>query len=105
MREALFHNWEEEQKQKSRTAGFFVSVVYFSRMPRLLDPVPRPHRRRYSDGARGVVMLVALVLAAAWFVVIGEQTRAMQEEMRDASARLDRFSVRAEAFERDAARP
>lgn len=80
-------------------------MLYFLRMPRLLDPVPRPHRRRYSDGARGAVMLVLLVLAAAWFVVIGEQTRAMRAEMRDASARLDRFSVRAEAFERNVARP
>lgn len=74
-------------------------------MPRLLDPAPHVPQRHFSDGARGLVVGVALVLAATWFVVIGEQARGLQVEMRDLTARLDRFSVRAEAFERDLARP
>ena len=80
-------------------------MLYFPHMPRLLAPAPHAPPRRFSDGARGLVVAVALVLAATWFVVIGEQARAVQVEMRDLSARLDRFSVRAEAFERDLARP
>ncbi|TAK05023.1 hypothetical protein EPO33_03450 [Patescibacteria group bacterium] len=74
-------------------------------MPRLLDPAPPSRPKRLSDGARGLVVALAFALVGAWYVVIGEQARAVRVEMRDLTARLDRFSVRAEAFERDLARP
>lgn len=80
-------------------------MLYFPRMPRLLAPAPPPRPYRFSDGARGCVVAAALALLVVWYVVIGEQARAVHVEMRDLSARLDRFSVRAEAFERDFARP
>ena len=80
-------------------------MLYFPYMPRLLDPAPHVPARRFSDGARGLVVAIALVLAVAWYVVIGEQARAVHVEMRNLTARLDRFTVRAEAFERDLARP
>ncbi len=86
--------------------GIFWFLVYFGRMPRILHPAPRAswHRRPVSDGARGFVMGIALLLFAVWFLTIGEQARAVHVEMQSLAARVDRFSVRAAALDAELGR-
>ena len=74
-------------------------------MPRILAPQRVPwHRRSVSDGARGLVVGIALVLVVAWMLTIGEAARGLRLEMRDLTVRLDRFSARAAAVEAALAR-